>query len=379
MRQSSLSFFEALAVLVGTVIGAGVLGIPYAVAKVGWLVGVVYLVCLGILVMGLHLLLGEIVVRTKQPLQIPGLAAKYLGKSGKSWVTFATLFGSYGALLAYLIGEGKVLQALFGGDAFWWTLLFWLVGSWLVFFGLRVIRKMDLILTLAIFVLVFIITFWSAPVVHWPNLFGEVNWANLFLPYGVILFALQGASAIPQVEDILPGDQKRLRQAILVGGLIPIVVYFLFMTAIVGVTGSATTEVATIGLGGKIGSAAIIIGNLFAFFTMGTCFLNAAIANKRLFEWDYKVDRFNAWLLTVLAPLLLFLLGARSFIGTIEIVGTIFGSLNAIILILIYWQARQKGDLPARRYKIHHALLLSILILLVFVVGAVLTFWENVR
>lgn len=379
MTSKSLSFFEALAVLVGSVIGAGVLGIPYAVAKAGWLVGIVYLVCLGILVTGLHLLLGEIVVRTKQPLQIPGLAAKYLGQRGKYFFTFSVLFGSYGALLAYVIGEGRVLQALFGGEAFWWSLIFWLAGSYLVFFGLRLIKKLDLLLTLIIFSVVLVITLWSAPAVHWPNLFGEVNWANLFLPYGVILFALQGASAIPQVEDILPGAQKKLRQVILLGGLIPIVVYFLFMTAVVGVTGGATTEIATIGLGQTIGPLLIVFGNLFALFTMGTCFLNIAISIKRQFEWDYKVDRFNSWLLAVIVPLLLFLLGARNFIGTIGTVGAIFGSLNAIIIILIYWQAKQKGDLPARRYKIHHALLLSILILLVFVVGAVLTFWEIVR
>lgn len=379
MEKKTLSFFEALAVMVGSVIGAGILGIPYAVAKVGWLVGFVYLICLGLLMMGLHLLVGEIVIRTKQPLQIPGLAAKYLGKTGKSWVTFTTLFGSYGALLVFLIGEGKVLQALFGGDSFWWTLLFWFVASWLAFFGLRLIKKLDLVLTLSIFSLVLLITFWSAPHLTWPNLFGEINWLNLFLPYGIILFALQGASAIPQVEDILPHQQKRLRQVIIVGGLIPMIVYFLFMTAVVGVTGGATTEVATIGLGRLIGSKMIILGSIFAFFTMGTCFLNSVIQIKRHFEWDYKVDRFSAWLLTVIVPLLLYLIGARSFITTIGVVGTIFGSLNAIIIILIYWQARQKGDLPARRYKIHHALLLSILILLIFVIGAVLTFWETIR
>ncbi len=195
----------------------------------------------------------------------------------------------------------------------------------------------------------------------------------------MILFALQGAAAIPQVEDILPGHQKKLRQVILLGGLIPIIVYFIFMTAVLGVTGGQTTEVATVGLGQKLGPLLIIFGNLFAFFAMGTCFLNTAIAIKRQFEWDYKLDRFNAWLLTMLVPLLLFLIGARNFIGTLEVVGALFGSLNAIIIILIYWRAKRRGDLPVRWYSLHHALLLSILILAVFAIGAVLTFGEIIR
>lgn len=376
MQEKSLSFFEALAVLVGSVIGAGVLGIPFAVARVGWGVGVIYLLALGVLVMGLNLLLGEIVLRTKQHLQIPGLAAKYLGPRGKYFVTFSVLFGSFGGLLAYIIGEGQVLKALFGGDAFWWSLFFWVAGSYAVFYGLRLIKKLDLILTLIIFAVVLIITVWSAPDIHWPNLGNHVTWANLFLPYGVILFALQGAAAIPQVKEILPHQQKNLRKVIVLGGLIPIVVYFLFMTAVVGVTGVATTEIATVGLGQKLGPLLVIFGNVFALFAMGTCFLNNAIAVKKQFEWDYKLDRFNAWVLTILAPLLLFLLGARNFIGTLEVVGALFGSFNAIIIIIIYWQAKRKGDLPVRWYGLHHALFLSILIILIFVIGAILTFWQ---
>ncbi|MEK9158635.1 MAG: aromatic amino acid transport family protein [Patescibacteria group bacterium] len=379
MTNKSLSFFEAVAVLVGSTIGAGILGIPFAVAKVGWLIGVIYLVCLGALLMGLNLMLGEIVARTKQPLQIPGLAAKYLGGRGKTFVTVTTLFGSYGALLAYIIGEGYVLQALFGGNAFGWSLLFWAVAAAAVFFGLRLIKKLDMLLTLIIFVCLIVIVFWSAPSVRLPNLFGEISWLNLFLPYGVILFALQGAMAIPQVEDVLPNDQPRLKEAIVVGSLIPAVVYFIYMTAVIGVTGSLTTEVASIGLGQKLGSGVLIFGNVFAFFTMGTAFLNSAIAIKRQFEWDYKKSRFVAWFLTVSVPVILFLIGVRNFIQTIDIVGSVFGSISAIVIILIYWRAKQKGDLPATQYKLHHTLLLSILIIIIFLVGAFLTIFDIVK
>lgn len=379
MNKQSLSFFEAVAILVGSTIGAGILGIPFAVAKAGWLVGVIYLVCLGALLMGLNLMLGEIVARTKQPLQIPGLAAKYLGSRGKTFVSITTLFGSYGALLAYVIGEGQVLQALFGGNAFGWSLIFWVAAGVAVFFGLRLIKKLDMLLTLIIFVCLIVIVFWSAPSVRLPNLWGEISWLNLFLPYGVILFALQGAMAIPQVEDVLPNDQPRLKEAIVVGSLIPAVVYFIYMTAVIGVTGNLTTEVASIGLGQKLGSGAIIFGNVFALFAMGTAFLNGAMAIKRQFEWDYKMNRLAAWFLTITVPVVLFLIGVRNFIQTIDIVGSVFGSISAIVIILIYWQAKQKGDLPATRYKLHHTLLLSVLIIIIFLVGAVRTMFDIIK
>ena len=41
MMTTNLSFWETVAVITGTIIGAGVLAIPYAVAQTGWLVGVI--------------------------------------------------------------------------------------------------------------------------------------------------------------------------------------------------------------------------------------------------------------------------------------------------------------------------------------------------
>lgn len=373
MKAGNLSFFEAVAILTGSIIGAGILGIPYAAAKAGWIVAVIYLICLGVLLMGLNLMLGEVVARTKRPLQIPGLAAKYLGGRGKTIVSFITLFGAYGALLAFIIGTGQTLQALLGGIAGQWSIVFWLFASLIVFFGLRLVQRLDLLFTLTIFVFLIVLVFLSAPQIHLPNLFSNISWQYLFLPYGVILFALQGVNAIPQAEAVLPAQQKRLKFAIIAGSLLPVAVYLIFFTTVLGVTGAETTAVANVGLGQRLGPAVALIANLFALFTMGTCFVNTAIAIRKQFEWDYRMRPLPAWFLTVFVPVFIFLLGARDFIKTIDFLGAIFGGLNALVIVAIYWQAKKKGDLPARGFQLSHTALLSVLIVLVFVAGAVLT------
>lgn len=373
MKTKNLSFFEAVAILVGSIIGAGILGIPYAAAKAGWIIAVIYLVCLGVLLMGLNLMLGEIVVRTKKPLQIPGLAAKYLGRYGKTAVSFITLFGAFGALLAYIIGTGQILQALIGGIAGQWSIVFWLFASLIVFFGLRLVQRLDMLLTLTIFVFLIVFVFISAPQIRLPNLFSSIGWQYLLLPYGVILFALQGINAIPQIEAVLPAQQKRLKAAIVAGSLLPVVVYLIFFTTVLGVTGAETTTVASVGLGQRLGPAVVLIANLFALFTMGTCFVNTAIAIRKQFEWDYNMRPLLAWFLTAYVPLIVFLLGARDFIKTIDFLGAIFGGLNAVVIVAIYWNAKKKGDLLAHGFHLSHTALLSVLIVIVFTVGAILT------
>ena len=87
-----LGFEEAVATLVGTIIGAGVLAIPYSMKKAGFLTGLLILVVLSIAVLFLFLFVGEIVLRTKGNHQLTGYAEKYLGKTGKALMLFAVIF-----------------------------------------------------------------------------------------------------------------------------------------------------------------------------------------------------------------------------------------------------------------------------------------------
>ncbi|MEK6816901.1 MAG: aromatic amino acid transport family protein, partial [Nanoarchaeota archaeon] len=59
-------YLEAIATLVGTIIGAGVLGIPYVVAKSGIKIGLVHILLLGIAILFINLYVAEISLRTKK-------------------------------------------------------------------------------------------------------------------------------------------------------------------------------------------------------------------------------------------------------------------------------------------------------------------------
>ena len=170
------------------------------------------------------------------------------------------------------------------------------------------------------------------------------------------------------MEMELKNNKKLLRKAIIIGTLIPFVVYLLFMIAVVGVTGINTSEIATIGLGQKLGEVMVLLGNLLPIFTMSTSFFILGLALKWMFHYDYKMPNSLAWAITCFVPLALFLIGARSFISVIGITGAIAGGMEGILLVAIAKSAKTKGQVKPE-YKIGLPLILEIALIILFAAG----------
>lgn len=368
--RKQISLFQAVALIVSATIGAGVLVLPFAVSKVGLLVGMIYIVCLGLVVMCLNLLVGEVTARTTGEMQLVGLARKYLGKFGGIAMSVMIFLMAFGVLVVYMIGEGEMLAGFFGGDKFWWSILFFVVGMFLVWLGMNTIKTIDFFLSLGILGIILAIALFSAPHISFPN-FAYTNFAYLFLPYGVILFAFSSASSIPEAHSILKNRDADFKKVIMIASLITIISYALFTLVVVGVTGAETTEIATVGLGLKVGRAMEIFGSLFAFFAMGANFLMVGISLKDSFAWDYKWSSFKSTAIIFIIPLVVFLLGMRKFLATIDIVGGVFASIEMLLLVLIYWRAKYLGDLKKSKYNLHHAWLFVALLFVVLTIGAI--------
>jgi amino acid permease len=374
MAKRGLAFYEAVATLVGTTIGAGIMGIPYVVAKAGIVAGIINIVVLGLVVLMINLYVGEVALRTKKTHQLAGFAELYLGKKGKMIMTIVSFISIVGALVAYIIGLGEVLTAIFGGTFLVNSLLFFVVGAAFVYFDLSAVKKAELYLN--IFVLFIIGAIIALCFLHFnpANLVSkELSLTNIFIPYGVILFAFVGASAIPEMEMELKNNKKKMKKAIIVGTLVPFVVYFLFMISVIGVTGINTTQIATIGLGESIGRFMILFGNLLPIFTMSTSFFILGLALKWMFHYDYGMPNIIAWLLTCFIPLGLFLVGARSFISVIGLTGAVAGGLEGIMIVLIARQAKKKGKVKPN-YKIRLGWIFAIILIILFTLGIIFQF-----
>ncbi len=365
--KKTIGINNAVFMITGMTIGAGILGIPYVVAQVGIWIGVTYILVLGMMMLFLNLMIGEITVRTRESFQLPGLVGKYLGGPAKILMSVIIIFSGLGTLLAYLVGEGESLAGIFGGSPAWWTVMFWTVGSVLVWRGLQTVKVIEKILSILVIAIILGLSMAFLPHLQVIN-FSYLNWGKIFLPYGIILFALHAAPSIAEAHALLPNNQQQFRKALIVGTLIPIFVYIIFAFAVVGVMGKETTEIATLGLGNKFGSWVRIFANIFAVFAMGTGFMGLGIALKQSLIWDWKISSFLATFLVILTPLTFFMAGWRNFVDILGIVGGLFLGIEAILMTLVYWKAKENGDLPIDNYKLPWAGLLTILVFVVFTI-----------
>lgn len=330
--------FNAMLMVIGGTIGAGFLGIPYAIAKAGFLIGFIQLIGIGIITIVMSLYVAEIILRTRGKFQVVALADRYLGKWGKRIMAIAAFSGMYGALTAYGIGVGSAVSAILGGNPLIWSGVFLLIASVLIFKGLKIIEDVEMILVGIIVPFLFIICLSILPGVDLANL-AEINWGNAFLPYGVILFACMSYSAIPEVAQVIR-KKSDLNKAILLGGLIYIFVYIIFAITFVGNFGTTVAGVATLSLPGWIGT----LGNLTSALTMGTVFLILGLVLKDNYIEAFHYNKYLAWVLACIIPFAIVFLIRPDFISVLSVVGIFAGGLIGIMLGLIVLKARKSGD-----------------------------------
>ncbi|MCD6590127.1 amino acid permease [Candidatus Woesearchaeota archaeon] len=334
----------AAAIIIGTTIGAGILGLPKAIESTGYIAGLLILIIVALLTLLTNLAIGETALRVRDDHQLPGLAKKFLGDTGKRIVSLAMMFSIYGAMTAYLIGIPTTIKELVGGDIYVYAIIIWIIISILVLKGIKTVAGTELGLGIGLILIIGLISILAAPYISLEN-YSIINTHHLFIAYGVALFAYMGMVAVPEAREALRGREDKLAKAIVIGLIVPFIIYVLFSTVVVGVTGNETTEIATIGLGRKLGIGFSIFGNIFAIMAMLTSFIALSNAGLEMYRYDYKQGKIKSLLFTMLPPLLLyFILGGRGFERVISITGAITGAILGITVMHMYYKSQSHSE-----------------------------------
>jgi len=354
----------AISTLSGTIIGVGFFSLPYITLKVGFWVILGYFLALGALVILIHLFFGELALKTPDFKRLPGFAKIYLGNWGQVLAYISIILGIFGALLAYLIVGGEffteLLLPIFGGNSLIYTLFYFVIGASLIFFGITAIAKVEFWGLVLFFIILFAIFFRGESFITIGNLFPSPDFSYIFLPYGIILFSLWGATLIPEIEEMLGERKKLILKIIPIAILIPIIVYLFFIYLILGITGSQTTESGLSGLRNVLGNGVVSLALFFGVLTTFTSFIALGLTLKKVFWYDLKIEKNLSFAITCFIPLALFLIGIKQFIPVISFVGGIMIGIDGILILLMY-----------QKIKTGKIKFLTIPLILVFVLGII--------
>ena len=354
LKVTKLTLYEAVAIIVGANVGSGILGLAYSSRLAGWPILVLWLAVAGLFTTFSMLYVAESALRTKKPLQLHGLAEKYVGKVGSVLIFISVCANSIGCMVAYTTGSGNILCTLLGLPNWAGSLLFTVPCVLVVWFGLKATGLWEKFMSTGMVVLLGIIviaSFLSGKADVSRAVYANWTYAVPLLSSAIFCYIAQ--YAVPELARGMRHTPKKLPVAIILGMFITGVLLAVVPLAVLSLTGAEeVTQVATLAWGQALGTWALYTANIFALCAMmtsywavgGSMLTNIVDMFKLKDEKDTKT-RLIAIACTVLPPFILAYAGLVSFVDAIGWAGTFGGVIMSIVPVLMLNNARKKGDI----------------------------------
>jgi amino acid permease len=378
IREKFKNYFVTSSILAGTILGVGLFGLPYVFSTAGFVVGVLFLIFCCFLTTITHLIYGEALLRTSGEHRGPGLAKIYLGKNGYYISIVATFISLSGVLLAYLILGGQFVQNF--AQIFNWdiginlaTIIFWVVGTLGMMMGIRLIGIGEVLGIALIILLVFGYLFWGLPGLKIQS-FTSFNVSQFFLPYGILLFALSGGSAIPEIFNYLKNkgvskEQINFKTPIIWGSVIAAIIYLLF---IVGAFGLFPNKIIPVDLIPDLINSNPLLAistNVLGLILIVTSYFILGLSFRNVLFFDLKFKRLLSWVIPVGLPIILFCVQNKGFLAIIGFLGGFILAIETIITFIVHYLSQKGGDkTPA--YQIKIPMLIRIILIILLLIGA---------
>lgn len=317
--------------------------VPFVFSQAGFVAGVFYLIVFAFVFTIVHQMYAEIIQGTPGRHRFVGYAEIYLGRWGV-WASMATTaLGLMLVLTVYMALASTfiplIAPALSGAKA---AYLFWAAGSAAVVASLFRLAKADVLVTgVMVFIVLylFVLGLPASANIEIP-IFDR---ANLFLPYGVVLFSLAGRAAISSLFAYAKRTRTptaQLFRAISLGTGIPAALYLLFAFAVLWLSGGEVTPDALTGLALLPRETLALLGVL-GVVALFTSYFFLGLEVRDILRLDFRWREGAALLAVLIAPLLFYVMGLRNFIELVGIVGGVFLAGESAMVALMH--SKMKG------------------------------------
>lgn len=331
---------KAFFVIISTIIGLGIFVLPYTFVKSGYYF-FLWLIFLFWIFLIFHLIWGEILFQTKEKHNLPGLAGIYLHPKLKHLVWIFDYFGMLGVFLIYFIALAKFWSLILPLSPLIIKFVFALFNLYFLFKDLPIFARFESVLSLGIFFVFLVISLTLLPNFQLANIRSAfLNPQDPLLPYGILLFAFAGTSAMPIVYDLIGKDKKSFLKINFLSLLIIAVLYLIYTFSVVGFLGSRVSEESLQSLSPYFSKIFLVLAILFV--TLNITFVDMAYYLKRGLIYDYKFPPKIANLILALSIFPLIFFEPLGLVKLIGLVSEVFLGFNFLIADLIYLKLPKK-------------------------------------
>ncbi len=367
MISSSLNRqIGSIFMIVGTEIGAGVLALPIIISHVGIFFGSIILIFAWALMLYTALLVCEANSTLGDKVSFASMAGKFLGNPGKIFLTVIFWCTLSAIAMAYISAAGSTFNSMLKMSAGLTSTIFVIIFAICVLIGTKAVDYVNRILLsikLGAFIIAIVLLLGALKL---DNLLVSGHFNGIIASFPAIITAFILHNIIPTVRYYLRNDQRALRRVVIIGSLIPLVLYIVWVLAIIGNIPSHGANSFDIlyaqGSDANVGDlltilsnntpSSLIVGaiNFVATISVTTSFLGTSISLYHFVQDLFGHKRDNAMthtvfpiILTFIIPLLIVILYPNIFIMALSYAGVGATILFVLIPILIIKQMIKGG------------------------------------
>ncbi|AXA34231.1 MULTISPECIES: amino acid permease [Francisella] len=382
MQNTENSFIKVLGcimIIVGTMIGAGILALPIITAKLGFLLGSFLIIVIWSIMTYTAIIISDISCSMPYGSSFKSIAEKYLGKAGGIVATIAFLLLMYFISTAYISAAASSMSVDFPSiSEKYSSILFVLIFGSIVVLGTRFVDYANrFFISLKIIILVILCVVFNRYIESANLLVSPVDLgASLLISIPVFTTSFTSHIIVPALSDYLNKNARDMKKAIIIGSVIPLILYIIWVVTILGVlplhgpvsfmgsifdhipVGKANIDNILTTIGNKIHTPVTdAVLHIFTYVAIMTSFLSV---NLSLFHFNmdtYKLHKLKtitgysiAAILTFAIPLIINQMDPNIFIYAMTCVGLSIAVLLMIMPGLMAFRMNSLGE--SFNYKI---------------------------
>lgn len=378
-------FLGSILLVAGTSIGAGMLALPVKAAFAGLFPTMIILPILWLFFFITAILFLDVNLSIKEETNMVSMAEKTLGIVGKvvCWIVYLLLL--YSLTAAYISGSSPAFKELVrwisGLQIADWIspfLIIFLFGIF-IYHGTKWVDFVNRIFITGLVGCFFFILFFAPSQLEVEH-FSHSHFPSILLAIPLLFTSFGYHIIIPSLTTYERHNVKKLRLTLLLGSLIPLIVYLLWAFFVMGIVPlSGENSLAQAFIEGSASTKPLIellhhpavetAARLFEFFAIVTSFLGVSLSLKDFLKDAFKIKgtkngRLAACALTFIPPLVFVLMYPRAFLIALQYAGVFVAILLGILPAMMAW------SLPKYRRFFYRSLLITIILGSLFVIGA---------